>query len=242
MLLRWALQLHKWIALAVAIQVVGWVLGGLIMTALPIAKVRSEHRIAPVQAPSLDLGRTLPLAKMAELAGRGGLYQAALKSTPRGPIWSLSTGPSDEAWYDAVTGENVEEITEAQARTWAAQAYKGPGHVVKAAHYDDAPIESGTTGTVYRVEFDDPERTSFYVSAFTGEVLSRRSNLWRFYNFFYQIHIMNFSGSQNYNHPTIVAVTALTLTVVLTGLVLLWIRIARDLKGLRARKTAAQGA
>ncbi len=92
------------------------------------------------------------------------------------------------------------------------------------------------SGTVWRVEFDDTEKTSLYLSAYTGEVLSRRSNLWRFYNFFYQIHIMNFSGAQNYNHPTIVAVTALTLTVVLTGFVLLWIRIARDLKNLSAAK------
>ena len=42
-MLRWSIQLHKWIALIVGIQVLGWVLGGLIMTALPIEKVRGEH-------------------------------------------------------------------------------------------------------------------------------------------------------------------------------------------------------
>jgi uncharacterized iron-regulated membrane protein len=154
----------------------------------------------------------------------------------------LSTGKGDEAWYDASTGQNVDEITEAQARKAAADAYTGSGHPAKVIYREEAPVEAGTSGTVYQVEFDDPERTSFYLSAYTGEVLSRRSNLWRFYNFFYQIHIMNFSGSQNYNHPTIVAVTGFTLIVVLTGFVLLWIRIARDLKGLRDRRRAAQPA
>ena len=154
-----------------------------------------------------------------------------MKSTPRGPIWDL-----DEAWYDAISGENIDEITQAQARQDAAQAYQGPGKPVKVIYYEEAPAEAGVSGTVWRVEFDDPERTSFYLSAYTGEVLSRRSNLWRFYNFFYQIHIMNFSPGQNYNHPTIVIATAATLVVVLSGIVLLWIRLARDLQGLRARR------
>lgn len=143
------------------------------------------------------------------------------------------------AYFDAVTGQNIDEITEAQARKYAIAAYKGEGHAAKVKYHEEAPVETGVSGAVYQVEFDDPERTSFYLSAYSGEVLSRRSNLWRFYNFFYQIHIMNFSGNQNYNHPTIVIVTAFTLTVVLTGFVLLWIRIARDLQGLRRRKVSA---
>ena len=234
-MLRWAIQLHKWIALAVGIQVLGWVLGGLIMTALPIEKVRSEHHMAPARPPALDLAHILPAAKVIELAGLSGITEASLKSTPRGPIWNLAEGPGGEAYFDAVTGQNIDEITEAQARRYAIAAYKGAGQAVTVVRYEDAPTEAGVSGAVFRVEFDDAERTSFYLSAYTGETLSRRSNLWRFYNFFYQIHIMNFSGSQNYNHPTIVAVTALTLTVVLTGFVLLWIRIARDIQGLRRK-------
>ncbi|MGZ3273197.1 MAG: PepSY domain-containing protein [Caulobacteraceae bacterium] len=239
MLLRWALQLHKWIALAVGIQVLGWVLGGLIMTALPIEKVRSEQHIAQVRPAELDFAHVLPAAKVIQLAGLSGVTEASLKSTPRGPIWNLAEGPGGEAYFDAVTGQNIDEITQAQARQYAIAAYKGAGHAAKLVYHEEAPVEAGTSGAVYQMEFDDPERTSFYLSAYTGEVLSRRSNVWRFYNFFYQIHIMNFSGNQNYNHPTIVTVTAFTLTVVLTGFVLLWIRIARDLQGLKRRRDAA---
>jgi uncharacterized iron-regulated membrane protein len=239
-MLRWSIRLHKWIALVVAIQVLGWVAGGLFMTAAPIQRVRSEHRIAHRSAPALDLVKTLPLAEVVKRAELGAVSEATLKSTPRGPIWSLVSDFGGEAWYDAVTGENVDEISEAQARAAAVADYDGPGKPVKLVRYDSAPAESGTTGTVWRVEFDDPERTSLYLSAYTGETLSRRSNLWRVYNFFYQIHIMNFTPGQNYNHPLIVGVTALTLAVVVTGVVLLWIRIGRDLKGLRARRASAR--
>ena len=47
-LLRLSTQLHKWIALVVGIQVLFWVAGGLVMTAIPIETVRSEHHLAPV--------------------------------------------------------------------------------------------------------------------------------------------------------------------------------------------------
>lgn len=230
-MLRLAIQLHKWIALIVGIQVLGWVLGGLVMTALPIQKVRSEQHIAVGPPQQLDLSKILPVAEVARRAGKSSVNGATLKSTPRGPIWDL-----DEAWYDAVTGVNVDEISKGQAQQAAAHAYQGPGKPVNVVYYEEAPAEAGVSGTVWRVEFDDPERTSFYLSAYTGEVLSRRSNLWRFYNFFYQIHIMNFSPGQNYNHPTIVVATALTLTVVITGFVLLWIRLARDLRGVLVRR------
>jgi uncharacterized iron-regulated membrane protein len=239
-MLRWSIRLHKWIALAVGIQILGWVAGGLFMTAVPIQKVRSEHRIVHRSAPALDLAGTLPLAEVVRRAELGAVSEATLKSTPRGPIWALVSDFGGEAWYDAVTGANVDEITEGQARAAALGDYEGPGKPVKLVRYDSAPAESGVTGTVWRVEFDDPERTSLYLSAYTGEVLSRRSNLWRVYNFFYQIHIMNFSPGQNYNHPLIVGVTALTLAVVVTGVVLLWFRVGRDLKGLRKRRAEAR--
>lgn len=35
-MLRWATQIHKWLALIVGLQVLGWFAGGLVMTALPI--------------------------------------------------------------------------------------------------------------------------------------------------------------------------------------------------------------
>jgi uncharacterized iron-regulated membrane protein len=83
------------------------------------------------------------------------------------------------------------------------------------------------SGPLWRASFSDPEHTRLYLDSFTGEVLSRRSSLWGLYDFFYQIHIMNFGASRTNNHPVIVTVTAATLFVVVTGLVLLWIWLSR---------------
>lgn len=235
-MLRWSIWLHKWIALVVAVQVVGWVLGGLVMTAIPIERVRSEHHMAYPKAPRLDLGRVLPAAEVAARAGLDDLTAVALRTTPRGPIWELTSEFGGEGWYDAVTGENVNEITQADARRAAVADYVGKGRPVRIVHYDEAPAEAQTSGAVWMVGFDDAEKTRLYLSAYTGEVESRRSDVWRLYNLFYQIHIMNFSGSQNYNHPLIVVATALTLTMTAAGVVLLCLRLSRDLRNARTRR------
>ena len=229
-------KLHKWIALVVGLQVLGWVLGGLIMTVLPIEKVRGEHRLSHRAPPALNLKSILPVAEAARRADLGEISSATLKSTPRGPVWELSMEGGGEAWYDAITGENVDEIPERLAKQAAVAAYSGPGRPIRVSYVPDVPIKTGASGSAYLVEFDDPERTRFYMSSFTGELISQRSNLWSFYNFFYEIHVLDFSGSQNYNHPIIVSAAALTLMIVLTGFIMLWIRLAGDLRSVRSRR------
>ncbi|HEX5775097.1 MAG TPA: hypothetical protein VFX95_00305, partial [Caulobacteraceae bacterium] len=60
------------------------------------------------------------------------------------------------------------------------------------------------------------------------EVVSRRSAVWRFYDFFWRLHIMDLETGENFNHPLIIAASLLTLAVVITGFVLLWMRLSRD--------------
>ncbi|MFT4936366.1 MAG: hypothetical protein ACI9LT_003082 [Pseudoalteromonas distincta] len=88
-MLRLSPQLHKWIALIVAIQVLGWVAGGLVMTAIPIEEVRGEQHIASATLPPIDTKRLLPLEKQLALADMTDVCEATLKNTPRGPIWVL---------------------------------------------------------------------------------------------------------------------------------------------------------
>ena len=39
------------------------------------------------------------------------LNEATLKNTPRGPIWVLKARGGSESWWNAYTGENVDEIS-----------------------------------------------------------------------------------------------------------------------------------
>ncbi|HQT53725.1 MAG TPA: PepSY domain-containing protein [Phenylobacterium sp.] len=235
-MLRLSLQLHKLIALIVAIQVLGWVAGGLIMTAIPIEQVRGEQHIGAAALPPINIKRLLPLEKQLALADMTDVGEATLKNTPRGPIWVLKSAAGSEGWWNAYSGENVDEIAKADARRYAQMAYKGDGKLLAVDYEETAPKEAQVSGPLWRASFGDREHTRLYLDAFTGEVLSRRSNLWAFYDFFYQIHIMNFGASRSYNHPLIVTAAAATLMVVVTGIVLLVLRLRTDLRRLWAAR------
>ena len=239
-MLRWSLQLHKWIGLVVGIQVLGWVLGGLIMTAIPIERVRSEQHIAAFQSDPLALDRAVTPQAAAVAAGMHPV-EATLKTTLRGPVWILKDPDGETRFLNAATGRPMAPMTSREARLLAGIAYQGRGRPVVARFFETAPQEAGKPGPLWRVEFNDPERTAFYLSPETGEVVSRRSNIWRFYDFFWRIHILDFRAGENFNHPLIVGAAAATLLMTLTGVVLLWIRLSRDLAGVLTRRTLAEG-
>ena len=237
-ILRISTQLHKWIALVVGLQVLFWVAGGLVMTAIPIETVRSEHHVREV-APAALPAAALQVLPAAARAMPGGVTRAELKSTPRGSAWVLTPVAGEPLVLAADTGRPFPELTPAEAARLAAEAYTGEGRPLTAVHLAEAPAETGRNGPIWRVEFSDRERTDFYLSPETGEVVTRRSAVWRFYDFFWRLHVMDWKNGEDFNHPLIVVTTFLTLSIVITGFILLWIRLSRDLKMARAarRKT-----
>lgn len=234
-MLRWATWLHKWVGLIVGVQVLAWVLGGLVMSAIPIERVRSEHHVADFQLGALPLGRALSAEAVAKAAGVIPT-EATLKSTLRGAVWVLKDDGARTRVFDAMTGRPMAPLTATQARLMAGIAYQGEGKPVSMRYYAKAPQETGKEGPLWRIDFDDAERTAFYVSPETGEVVSRRSNVWRFYDFFWRLHILDFKTGDNFNHPLLIGAAALSLVMTLAGLVILWIRLGRDLKAARARR------
>ena len=238
-LLKLSTQLHKWVALVVGLQVLFWVAGGLVMTVIPIETVRSEHRVAEVDPQPLALAALPPLSEIAARAGVAPV-QAELRPTPRGPAWILKPAEGQPVTVSAATGRPFPALSDDQASTLAAGAYRGEATVTGVELLAEAPQETGKTGPLWRVDFADREKTSFYLSPETGEVVSRRSGVWRFYDFFWRLHIMDWPNGKDFNHPLIVVTTALTLSIVITGIILLWIRLGRDLKTMRAARGAGR--
>lgn len=233
-MLRWSIFIHKWLGLIVGLQVLGWVLGGVVMTAIPIERVRGEHRYAAYQPMPLPVSGVLDLQGAAKAAGVDAV-EATIKTTLRGTVWMLKDAEGKVHTVDALTGRHMPPLTESEARLLAGSVYQGKGRPAAVRFHREAPRETGKAGPLWRVDFDDAERTAFYLSPDTGEVVSKRSNVWRFYDFFWRIHILDFKTGDNFNHPLIIAAAALSLPMTIAGLVLLCIRLGRDLKAMRAR-------
>ncbi len=233
-MLKMSTLIHKWLGLMVGIQVLGWVLGGVVMSAIPMTRVKSEHHIAPYQASPLPTAGLLSAPDVARAASVTPV-EATLRSTLRGPVWVLKDADGSAHLRDAVTGRAMTPMTAAEARQLAGAMYQGEGRPAPARYHIEAPQEASRPGPLWSVDFDDAERTRFYLSPETGEVVSRRSNVWRLYDVFWRIHILDFRNGEDFNHPLLIAAAILTLPMVVTGLILVWMRFARDWRAARRR-------
>src|SRR3546814_15468390 len=57
---------------------------------------------------------------------------------------------------------------------------------------------------IWRVPFEDGEGTTLYVSGQDGRVLERRNDTWRIFDFVWMLHIMDYTGRQDFKHTLVI--------------------------------------
>lgn len=200
---RW---LHLWGGVIVGLQIILWVISGLVMVARPIDAVRGT-----------DLRRDLPaLAMPAGLPALQGVEKLELGSLLGKPVWKL-TDARGKRLLDAATGQPISLTpAEAEAIARAGTTLTGPA-VVTAIAADSPPLEWRRNEPAFRVTFADDTRVFVTMQ---GEIGAIRTPWWRFYDLFWGLHIMDWSARENTHSPLIIAATLLSLGVVLTGALL----------------------
>lgn len=234
-ILRWTVRIHKWIALLVGVQVLLWIAGGLVMSAIPIEIVRGEHKIAAAPPTAVDPHDLIPLETAARSAGAAQISGAALDQVLGKPVWRIET---DAGTYtvDARSGEALSPVTEALAREIAIADYSGTGQIARIEMLAAPPAEYGGPGPVWQVVFSDAGETTLYIDPASAAVRARRSSTWRFYDFFWRLHVMDYDDGADFNHPLLVTAAGAGLFVALSGLVLLVFRLRRTFAQARARQ------
>ena len=57
--------------------------------------------------------------------------------------------------------------------------------------------------------------------------MARRNDDWRFFDFFWMLHIMDYQERENFNNPLLITASMFALFTVLAGLLLLVLRLQR---------------
>jgi hypothetical protein len=76
----------------------------------------------------------------------------------------------------------------------------------------------------WRVAFADPDKTSVFVAANTGQIAAVRTANWRLFDFFWGLHIMDWTERDNFNTWWLLALAVGGLVMGLAGTVLLVMR------------------
>lgn len=75
----------------------------------------------------------------------------------------------------------------------------------------------------YKINYNDG--LNLYIGARSGELITRRSNLWRFYDILWALHIMDWKNHDSFNHNFIRIIAGLAFITVIFGIALIPYRI-----------------
>ena len=214
-------KIHKWLALLMAVQILCWFVSGLVMAVVPIERVRSEHAIASAPPAPLALDRAAAGLRLLSAAGVAPGEKVELRSLLGRPVALLSNGAGRPRLYDLTTARPLSPIPMTFAARIAEADHAGDARAVRIERIVANDAEYRGALPAWRVDFDDGANRSLYVAADTGMVAARRSTLWRAYDFLWGLHIMDWRNHEDFNHPLLVAATALALVLTIAGIVLL---------------------
>lgn len=229
-----ARTLHKWIALVIAVQAVFWTVGGLYMSAVHIDIIHGDRLVrAPSTAPIALTGLVEP-GHLAHLAP--GLKSARLETQLGRPVYVVEA-EGGKSLFDAKTGARLSPLDEAGARARAQALFAETGKVIRSELITRTPpIELQSRPLpLWRVEFEGAWRPTFYISPFTGELVARRHDLWRAYDFVWMFHIMDYESRSDVNNVLIRAATWMAFAGSLTGA---WLLLYSFRRRRRPRKAA----
>ncbi|MBR9814085.1 PepSY domain-containing protein [Abyssibacter profundi] len=226
-------QVHRWLGLLIAIQLTLWVAGGFTMAFLDLDAVRGAHRVA--NAATVDLRAAGPVSPPGDLLAGFGKTVTDLRLTHwlGQPVYRVETS-NDSYLIDARTGARLDPIESTQALAVAQADYAGDAsgavvRLVDTPHYETR----GRELPLWQIAVNDDLGTRIYVSPQTGEVVARRNNLWRIFDFVWMLHIMDYDDRDDFNHPLLLITAGTALLFVISGLWMLVFAFRRKSRGSR---------
>lgn len=257
MRVKWIRTSHRWLGLLIGIQLLFWTVSGLYFSWNPITEVRGEHLTTEPPALALDQGPLVaPSTVLSNLRREADEIQRVAHMEVRPLLGAVvyevvyeTPDGTQHVLIDARSGTRRPELTEDEAVQLAQSDFAPDAPVMSVERVEEAAPGSeyrGVTLPAYRVVFDHPTNTRLYISAPRGRVMARRNDTWRWFDFMWMFHIMDYDARDDFNHWLLQAVSVLGVVTVLSGFLLgavtsPWLRGRRRKKRATPQKPASAG-
>ncbi|NKF51186.1 PepSY domain-containing protein [Shewanella sp. WXL01] len=244
--------------LLLAVPMLIWVVTGSYFVLMDLGYIRGDHyqraQIAPITVKQLQTQKVAtaeqllalyPSLQYAELTERAGelVYKLYLQGESRWLPKVVSASKPDVLLGKISVQQAAVIASEYLPRHSVASAPPGESEQNDFSAKlitDNPPSElSARYLPVWRVDVNDAVNTSLYISASSGELVTRRHEFWRWFDLFWKWHIMDYDHGEEVDNRLLLVTAATALVSVLAGVVLLWQRrkgyFRADAKGARLR-------
>ena len=186
-------SVHKWLALFVGLQLLVWAVTGFYMVAVDLDFIHGDPLVRNLRAPVGNTRSVLPVAQVASRYPEISLISLHSLPVLNTPVYEL-TAAGRRVLLDATNGQQLSPLSSGMIRQLARSYYAGNGQLsaVQLLEHDVTMEVRGRAAPLWRADFDDWLETTLYLHPDTGALVAQRHRLWRWYDFLWMLHIMDY--------------------------------------------------
>lgn len=210
-------QVHKYLSLAISIQLLLWTISGIYFSFNEIGDIRGSQYLLDQPARDFDISGQVNLPQAQGISYFYRLDQLLIEAK------------TDEgAKFYQADGSPVEALSEDQAQALVEQnTTLVVGTVSRITQAEVGAEYRGRALPLYRVEGSAGEElVNVYVNPYSGKIVAVRSDAWRTWDFLWGLHIMDWNERDDFGNVFIRFFSILALISSLSG-ILLYLKMRR---------------
>ncbi|RUO23441.1 hypothetical protein CWE08_01995 [Aliidiomarina iranensis] len=221
-------KIHRWLTLLFGIQLIIWSITGAAMVIMQLPYIHGDHLVKQADQP---ISNFQLLDKIPELSfSFPNITEVRLVNRYLSGVFQHAFVVSDNAGSYLLNAETLSVISpeEEDIRALAVRFYNAPSSNPGAdiaevsLLSEEAPRELSIQHLpAWRVEFADNRGTTLYLGRDTGDLLTKRHNSWRVFDFMWMLHIMDYDERSDITKWWLQFFSIMTLLIAISGITLL---------------------
>ena len=209
---------HRYLGIFLGIQFLMWTISGIYFSWTDIDEIHGDHfRKAHVHPTAFS-----DLSGLSQIAAEKGIHSVELKDIAGEPYYWIN----GEKLIHAQSGKVKKEITEAEAVQIAGKNMQDGlkiSDIERITTTGDHHEYRGGALPAFVINYSGQENVRAYISALDGSFKSVRHRDWRWFDFLWMTHTMDYETRDDFNTTILRAFSLLGLITVLSGFVLWFI-------------------
>jgi len=218
-------KLHKWLMLFLGIQFVIWSVTGAYMVIFDIDYIHGDSLVTnhqnTIDVTKIDISLTDVIKKYPEAQN---IALAVLIDTP---VYRFNS-EDNNILLNAKTGEVLSPINEVMAIKLAKHHYSSNDVITQVELITQNPPSelSKRHLPAYRINFDALGSPSLYISAHSGELVTKRHGFWRLFDWMFRFHVADYEDGAPEN-KLLFWFSMLGILAAVSGLILTYFRVIK---------------
>jgi len=217
---------HRFLGIFIGIQFLFWTISGLYFSWTEIDEIHGDHYL---KGPQELIFNSLISVDSVENRTEIDLKKLELKAIGKTPYYWIN----DSLLFNAINGKKQNQISEETAKKVIRAHVLEEYQIEKIAYIDTVSKQDEYRGRplpAYKVWLTGKGNPIAYVSAKDGKFQRIRHSRWRWFDFLWMTHTMDYEGRDDFNKITLRIFSLLGLITVLSGFALAFVTSTKRTK------------